>query len=244
VDASPSKKSILNALQHGRLSLTGQFVHGSNYTYLARVAHEGQEYPAVYKPSRGEAPLWDFPENTLARREVAAFLISEALGWELVPPTVYRRKGPHGPGSLQLFIEHDPNYQYFTFSDSDRERLRPVALFDLVVNNADRKGGHILFDAQNHLWLIDHGLCFHVEDKLRTVVWDFAGERVPGELTASLEKLLTELGESESALERLLEELLAREEIEALVWRIRRLLENCRFPAPLANRRPYPWPPV
>ncbi len=244
MNATPNKKSILNALQHGRLTLTGQFVHGSNYTFMVRVAQEGQEYLAVYKPSRGETPLWDFPENTLARREVAAFLISEALGWDLVPPTVYRRKGPHGPGSLQLFIEHDPNYHYFTFSEEDRQRLRPAALFDLVVNNADRKGGHILFDAHHHLWLIDHGLCFHVEDKLRTVIWDFAGEQIPLELADSLEKLLAELGESQSALTRLLGELLAGEEIEALVRRIRRVLERCRFPTPVGNRRPYPWPPV
>ncbi len=244
MSAHVSSKTILNALLKGELTLTGRFVHGSNYTFLAAVSGDGQEYPAVYKPSQGEQPLWDFPKKTLARREVAAFLISEVLGWELVPPTVYRLDAPHGPGSLQLFIEHDPNYHYFTFSEKDRQRLRPVALFDLVVNNADRKGGHILFDAQDHLWLIDHGLCFHVEDKLRTVVWDFAGEPIPAELTASLENLLHELESPQSALIRLLGKLLDRIEIKALIKRTRQLLTSCKFPLPEGNRRPYPWPPV
>ncbi len=244
MSASYDQIQILNALQSGKLTLSGQFVHGSNFTYLATVTREGQEYPAVYKPSRGAQPLWDFPEMTLARREVAAFLVSEALGWELVPPTVYRRDAPHGPGSLQLFIEHDPNYHYFTFSEEDRQRLRPVALFDLVVNNADRKGGHILIDPHNHLWLIDHGLCFHVEDKLRTVVWDFSGEPIPDELSASLEKLVGELESSSSGLTRLLGKILARKEIAAAAQRIRRLLAACQFPSPIGSRRPYPWPPV
>lgn len=237
-------KSVLIALQEGELSLTRQLVRGSNYTFMTRVSHAGQEYTAVYKPSRGEQPLWDFPEKTLAHREVAAFLVSEALGWQLVPPTVYRRRAPHGPGSLQLFIEHDASYHYFSLSPQDRQRLRPVALFDLVVNNADRKGGHILFDAQNHLWLIDHGLCFHAEDKLRTVIWDFAGESIPAELTSALEKVLAELIDPHSALTRLLGRLLAQAEIDAMAGRIRRLLAGCRFPLPVGDHRAYPWPPV
>lgn len=244
MSARANPKSILTALQQGELTLTGKFVHGSNYTFLAAVSYDGEEYPAVYKPSRGEQPLWDFPLHTLARREVAAFLISEALGWELVPPTVYRRDAPHGPGSLQYYIDHDPNYHYFTFSEADRQRLRPVALFDLVVNNADRKGGHILFDAEKHLWLIDHGLCFHVEEKLRTVVWDFAGEPFPAELSASLEALLRELEDPHSGLIRLLGKLISRSEVGAMIDRIRRLLACCQFPAPIGHHRPYPWPPI
>ncbi len=108
----------------------------------------------------------------------------------MVPETIYRRRAPVGPGSLQRFIEHNPEYHYFNFNEEDHQRLRPVALFDLVINNADRKGGHILFDESGHIWLIDHGICFHVEDKLRTVVWDFAGEPIPQDLKAVLEKLL------------------------------------------------------
>ncbi len=140
----------------------------------------------MYKPTRGERPLWDFPPASLAGREVAAYLVSEALGWRLVPPTIYRKKGPLGPGSLQAFVEHDPEYHYFTFNESDRQRLRPVALFDLLINNADRKGSHVLLDEQDHMWLIDHGVCFHVEDKIRTVIWDFAGEPFPDALCSDL----------------------------------------------------------
>lgn len=244
MNATFDKNQILSALESGQLSLAGQFVHGSNFTFLVRLVYDGQEFPAVYKPSRGEQPLRDFPEKTLARREVAAFLISDALGWELVPPTVYRRDAPHGPGSLQWFVEHDPDYHYFTFSEEDRQRLRPVALFDLIVNNADRKGGHIIFDPSNHLWLIDHGLCFHVEDKLRTVVWDFAGEPFPDELSLSIRKLLGELTDPHAELPRLLKALLNRKEIDALVSRIHHLLAVCRFPSPVRSRRPFPWPPV
>lgn len=239
-----NQKTVLIALQNGKLTLTGQFVHGSNSTFLVKINHAGQEYTAVYKPSRGEQPLWDFPEYTLAKREVAAFLISETLAWQLVPPTVYRRSAPYGPGSVQLFIDHDANYQYFTFSQEDRQRLRPVALFDLIVNNADRKGGHILFDAEDHLWLIDHGLCFHVEDKLRTVIWDFGGQPIPAEPIQALEKMLFELEKSPSALTRLLSRLLAPVEISAMAERTRQLLLTRIFPLPLPNRRPYPWPPI
>jgi hypothetical protein len=244
VNDTAEKKSVLLALQKGELYLSGQFVSGSNYTFLAKIRHGGQEYPVVYKPSRGEQPLWDFPVGTLAKREVAAFLVSEALKWNLVPPTVYRRSGPHGPGSVQLYIDHDINYHYFTFNPENRQRLRPAAVFDLIINNADRKGGHIFFDGTDHLWLIDHGVCFHIEDKLRTVIWDFAGESIPDDLIASLKMLLNELEDKEIPLTRLLQKLLDKNEIIALIRRIRQLLSSCQFPAATGNRRPYPWPPV
>src|SRR5512147_1070354 len=179
---------ILTVLQKGKLVVQGKFLWGSNYTYLAEVEHEGTTLEAVYKPTRGERPLWDFPTSTLALREVAAYVVSEALEWRLVPPTVYRKKGPLGPGSLQLFVQHDAEYHYFNFNKEDHERLRPTAMFDLLVNNADRKGSHILIDPDRHIWLIDHGICFHVEDKLRTVVWDFAGESLPDELCAAVSR--------------------------------------------------------
>ena len=174
----PNKKALLRALQSGTISLQGQALQGSNYTFVGQAADAEVCVPLVYKPTRGEQPLWDFSRGTLGRREAAAFLVSEALQWELVPPTVYRRSGPYGPGSAQFYIEHNAEYHYFTFTAEDIQKLRPVALFDLLVNNADRKGGHILFDNDRHLWLIDHGLCFHVDDKLRTVVWNFAGEPI------------------------------------------------------------------
>ena len=188
-----SDEAILTALQSGKILVKGEFLWGSNYTFLAQIEHAGENLAGVYKPTRGERPLWDFPVATLARREVAAYLVSEALGWRLVPPTVYRRDGPAGPGSLQLYVEHDPEYHYFNFSQEDIQRLRPVALFDLLINNADRKGSHILVDQDRHLWLIDHGICFHEEDKLRTVIWDFAGEPFPDELCSTLSDFLQKL---------------------------------------------------
>lgn len=233
---------------------------GSNYTFLVEVTHDGQTLQAVYKPTRGERPLWDFPAASLAHREVAAYLVSEALGLHMVPETVYRRKAPVGPGSLQRFIEHNPEYHFFNFSEEDRQRMRPVALFDLVINNADRKGGHILFDADDHIWLIDHGICFHVEDKLRTVIWDFAGERIAGDLRRKLESFLEQLypssgtepaGEQptgkEQAASPLAESLrkhLRLGEIKALASRTRVLLKTGVYPNPQPDRRPYPWPPL
>ena len=163
---------------------------GSNYTFLVDVHYENKTYPAVYKPSRGEQPLWDFPENTLALREVAAYIVSEALGFHFVPFTTLRAEGPHGSGSLQQYIEYDPEYHYFNFSDEDKAQLKPVVLFDLLVNNADRKGSHVFFDTDSHkLWAIDHGICFHEYDKLRTVIWDFAGEPIPDDLLSCISHL-------------------------------------------------------
>ena len=240
---APQKEEVLLALRQGALELEGQFLWGSNYTFLVNVEHGDQARKAIYKPTRGARPLWDFPTSTLADREVAAFLVSEALGWELVPPTVYRRDAPLGPGSLQVFIEHDPEYHYFNFDESERQRLRPVVLFDILANNADRKGSHVLIDPDGHLWLIDHGLCFHEEEKLRTVIWDFAGEAIPQDLCADLERFRGKL-EPGSGLVAALEPHLSRRELTALTSRTDRLLASKRFPHPDTDRRPYPWPPV
>ncbi len=239
----PSPSSILFLLQEGEMTLKGKFMWGSNYTFLAEVEHQGETQAAVYKPSRGEQPLWDFPTASLAHREVAAYLLSEALGWHFVPETVYRRQAPLGPGSLQRFIEHDPDEHYFNISAEDRQRLRPVVLFDLIINNADRKGGHVLFDDHRNLWLIDHGICFHAEDKLRTVIWDFAGEPVPQEYLDMLEALLAQLREPSELITALAEHISQRE-IRALRSRIRRLVKAGVFPGPDPERRPYPWPPL
>lgn len=240
----PFEKSwYQSALQDGDLDLQGQFLHGSNYTFFGKVTYQNQVLQAVYKPTRGEQPLWDFPAGTLAKREVAAYLVSEALGWELVPPTVYRRKAELGPGSLQLFIKHDPNYHYFTLNTADRDRLRPVALFDILVNNADRKGGHVIFDPTGHLWLIDHGICFHVEDKLRTVIWDFSGEPFDASLLAAVARLEEQLQAVQDTLPEL-PRMLRLSEIRALQRRCRYVVETGCFPEPGTHRRMYPWPPV
>jgi hypothetical protein len=238
------KETILEALQKGEIDLQGQFLSGSNYTLLGSLRYNDLNMGIVYKPSRGEQPLWDFPAGTLAKREVAAFHVSEGLRWDLVPPTVYRKKGaPMGPGSVQQFIEHDPDYHYFRFCEEDKQLLRPVALFDHLINNADRKGGHILWDVGRHLWLIDHGICFHHEQKLRTVIWDFAGEAIPEDLLEDVRRLVDEL-ELSGELYNCLASLLQPGEISALMQRGRKLVETQVFPGPSGNRRPYPWPAI
>jgi uncharacterized repeat protein (TIGR03843 family) len=234
---------VLHALQHGEITIKGEFVWGSNYTFLAEVNFDGEKIMSVYKPSRGERPLWDFPAASLARREAAAYIVSEALGWELVPPTVYRGDAPLGPGSLQLFIDHDPEVHYFNLNVADRQRLRPVALFDILVNNADRKGSHLLFDANRHLWLIDHGICFHEEDKLRTVIWDFVGEPIPGTLMDDLRRLHQALAPGTSLLQQL-QALLEPEEVDALCARLEHLISLGRFPRAEPDERSLPWPLV
>jgi uncharacterized repeat protein (TIGR03843 family) len=241
--AAVDKALILEALQKGTIALQGQFLSGSNYTFLGELTHNDLSFQVVYKPVRGEQPLWDFPHGSLARREVAAFLISEALGWNFVPPTVLRKNGPLGSGSLQQYIDHDPNDHYFNFEEKDRQRLRPVVIFDLILNNADRKGGHILHDSQDHLWLIDHGLCFHVEDKLRTVLWDFSEEEIAPDILSSLERLIDQLKEGEPLHAEMLKYLRVGE-VAALAARARQICEIGHFPSPPASRRSYPWPPV
>jgi uncharacterized repeat protein (TIGR03843 family) len=243
VKAAPfsATNALKLALEHGEITLTGRFVYGSNDTFFVNVDHAGQEVPAVYKPMRGEQPLWDFPDASLAGREVAAYLVSQALGFGFVPLTILR-DGPLGPGSLQQYIEHNPNLHYFSFKPADRQRLRPVALFDLLINNADRKGGHILLQKRTRkLTLIDHGLSFHAEDKLRTVIWDFAGEGIPPELVSALETfqnlLHPDLGTA-------LRAFLTAAELAALEVRLEALLGNPVFPPPPEDRRAFPYPPL
>ncbi len=236
---------LLSVMRQGELTIKGEFLWGSNYTFLAQVEDDDLAIPVVYKPVRGERPLWDFPAASLARREVAAYLVSEGLGWSLVPPTVYRKKAPLGSGSVQLYIDHDPEYHYFSFDEEDRQRLRPVVVFDLLINNADRKGSHVLRGPDSHLWLIDHGVSFHVEDKLRTVIWDFVDQAIPEELCTDLEafcrKLEPEDGQPSELASQLLEHL-SRAEVRALGRRAGRLVSLRRFPNPDPHRRPFPWP--
>jgi uncharacterized repeat protein (TIGR03843 family) len=228
---------VKDALQFGEYELKGQFMLGSNYTFLVDVHYKGELFPAVYKPSRGEQPLWDFPENTLALREVAAYLLSEALGYRFVPYTVLREDGPFGSGSLQHYLEYDVEYHYFKFTPEDRQKLRPVVLFDLVANNADRKGSHVFFDKAAHkLHAIDHGICFHEEDKLRTVIWDFAGQAIPDEMLDPLTRT--------EGWRALFETYLSPGEIAAMSARAERLLETRMFPQPLQGRRAVPYPPI
>ena len=238
-DVGPRLDSAIDQLRTSELTVAGRLPWSSNLTFLVTLENDGPEpLNAVYKPARGEQSLWDFPGG-LYRREVAAFALSEGLGWGLVPPTVERDDGPFGPGSLQLFVEADYEQHYFTLFDGGGHdaALRTTCAFDVVANNADRKSGHVLLGPDRRLWAIDHGLCFHHQPKLRTVIWDFADEPVPGNLLDDLDGLASslpdELGRVLTALER-----------EALVARIRHVVDSGVFPGPIGDRPPYPWPLV
>jgi len=233
---------IHNILTTGEIEITGRFMWGSNYTFLVEVKNLQETIAAVYKPSRGERPLWDFPRATLAAREVAAYLTSQSLGWKLVPPTVLRQDGPAGSGSLQYYVDADVEHHYFTFSEPEKQRLRHVALFDILINNADRKGGHVLMSPDDHIWSIDHGVCFHHHNKLRTVIWDFACEPIPETLLRDTEEFYEKLLSDDGLKERYLD-LLSEEEFFALKNRTRLVLEDPFYPEPLSDR-PYPWPLV
>lgn len=230
----------VDLLQRGRVEVLGLLPYSSNYTFLARVARGDDTALAVYKPRRGETPLWDFPPGTLAAREAAAYLVNQAAGWDFVPPTVLRDDAPLGPGSLQVFVEHDPERHYFVLMDDHADELSAFAAFDVVVNNADRKAGHVLEDSVGKLWAVDHGLTFNVDPKLRTVIWAFAEESLSDELRRRLETLGATLAE-EDGLGGMLTKLLSREESEATLARVEDLLVEDRFPAP-GSSRPLPWP--
>lgn len=231
-------------LQQGEIEILGRLPYSSNYAFLARLHHEGDEVVAVYKPRQGERPLWDFPGGTLAAREAAAYLVSEAAGWNLVPPTVLREDGPAGPGSFQLFIDHDPNRHFFVLlhEGRDRDAFRHFAAFDAAINNADRKAGHVLEDPDGRLWGVDQALSFNVEPKLRTVIWAFAGERIPALVRGRLETLQAALAPGGS-LEDSLQSLLDGAEIAETRARVELLLRRGTFPEPSG---PYamPWPLV
>jgi uncharacterized repeat protein (TIGR03843 family) len=184
--------------------------------------------------------LYDFPQGTLAAREVAAYVLADALGWPRIPPTVLR-EGPHGPGSVQLFVAFDPDQHFFTMQQTHADTFRRVALFDVVANNADRKAGHCRLGQDGELFVVDHGVCFHVEPKLRTVIWDFVGEPIPPTLAADLDALEPRLREGDVR-DRLLG-LLSDAEVDAAHDRLARLLATGRFPDP-GPGRPYPWPVV
>lgn len=243
------------------LTILGQFASASNTTLLcgvgdppptlpadpdlARFGREHADRLAVYKPRGGEAPLWDFPDGTLYRREVAAYRVSRLLGWDQVPTTVVRADAPLGVGALQRFVGHDPERHYFALveeGDPDTlEQLRRMVVFDLVVNNADRKGGHVLLDATGRVWLVDHGVCFHAESKLRTVAWHVAGEPIPDEGRAAARQLAAALEDPRSEARTCLGDLLAPEELRALRGRAEAVARMRTFPHPVGPR-PYPWP--
>ena len=239
-DRSATDAEILSVLAAGEVEILGLLPGSTNFTYLARVRDGNDELLAVYKPREGEAPLWDFPDGTLYRREVAAYELATALGWPRVPPTL-RRDGPEGVGSVQRFLPFDLAEHYFTMQDDARwtNTFRRVALFDAVTNNADRKAGHCLLAEDGDLFFIDHGVCFNLEPKLRTVIWEFAGERIRDDELEELRAFRARFGDVRPRLLELLDPL----EVEVTGSRLDALIEARRFPEPGPDR-PYPWPPV
>lgn len=235
---APGDDGVHDLLRSGSIEVLGAMPWSSNGTFLVRVLDGDDHLPAVYKPERGERPLWDFPCG-LWRREVAASLLSDRLGFDLVPPTVRREDAPLGVGSLQAFVPARFAEHYFTIHTDEalRPSLRRLCAFDLVINSADRKSGHCLLDEDGRLWAIDNGLSFHSEFKVRTVIWDFAGEDVPDDVLRALDDLLGD------GLPAEIDELLDREEREALRDRAGAVLASGRFPHDPTGRR-VPWPLV
>lgn len=233
-------EAALQALSAGDIQVKGRLPWSSNATLLVKVseAASSPSVRAVYKFTRGERELWDFPLG-LWRREIAAFELSRILGWDMVPPTIARPDAPLGEGSLQLFVDSDFSQHYFTLRDAAKHdaELRRIATFDLLANNADRKGGHVLLADDGHLWGIDHGVCFGTGRRLRTVMWDYAGDPIPEELIDDIKRAT-----DRTALAPL-ERTLARDEVDEVAARAKRLLADPVFPQPFTERQ-YPWPLV
>ncbi len=231
----------LDLLAQGEMGECRLVAQGSNYTFFTVLTNgDQQESQAVYKPQRGEAPLWDFPDGTLYLREYATYLVSESLGWSFVPPTVIR-DGEFGIGSVQMYVESDPDANYFTLFEAYRDEMMRVCAFDVLINNADRKASHCLLGDDGRIWCIDHGVTFHDQYKLRTVIWDFAGEPVPEVILKDLDGLLQGFGEAGGIGERLTL-LLSRSEVDAVRRRVDGLLESRTFPLPGPERSvPWPW---
>jgi uncharacterized repeat protein (TIGR03843 family) len=234
---------VLDVLARGELAVEASMPYSSNYTLLTTVDYAGERLLGIYKPKRGERPLWDFPRGTLYRREAAAYLVSEALGFGLVPPTVVR-DGPYGVGMLQLFIENDEESHLFTMLKAGGYEavIRRLCAFDALINNADRKGGHALKGTDGRLWAIDHGICFHYEPKLRTVLWDFVGEPLPADVLSAFVGLRQRL-DGNDQLTQTLAELLEKAELRALRRRLNALIDGGCFPQPGPGPN-VPWPPV
>ncbi len=229
---------LLALLHDGEMEIEGRMPYSSNATLLVTMRTDDREHRAIYKPGRGERPLWDFPEG-LYRREVAMYLLSEQLGWSVVPPTVLA-DGPLGEGSLQAFVNAHFAEHYFTMIENDigRADLERLCVLDLIANNTDRKAGHCLLGADGRVYGIDHGLSFHAQWKLRTVMWDFVGDPIPDHVIGSIERLLDDGPPAEMVV------LLDRFEIDAMMTRAKALASAGRFPDDDTGGQRYPWPLV
>lgn len=238
--------ALVEALERAPLEPLGYLANASNSTLLCRLGAPEDGLHAVYKPSDGERPLWDFPTGSLCRREVAARVVSEALGWRIVPPTVLR-DGPLGEGSAQLFVPHDPREHYFVLVEDEarHEALARIAVLDLVLNNTDRKGSHIIAsEADGILRGIDHGVCFHPQPKLRTVVWDLGAYPVALAWSEALDRLAAALASAADPIRTELARLLDPVEVRITAARAARTARMAALPVLAEDRRPYPWPPL
>ncbi|GAA1316791.1 SCO1664 family protein [Pseudonocardia xinjiangensis] len=251
-------------LRRGRIEITGRLVDASNATLFGTISSNGLEAQCVYKPVRGERPLWDFPDGTLAGREVATYLVSEAAGLHVVPPTVLR-EGPFGPGMVQIWVDTDEERELVDVRDpsdvpagwlrvlrargdhgepavlvhADSAELQAMAAFDVVTNNADRKGGHVLAGVDGNVYGVDHGLCLHTEEKLRTVLWGWVGKRLPDRVVEAMERLRSEL---DDGLSDTLGEHITRREMRTLSARVDALLADPCYPEPSGYGPAIPWP--
>ena len=262
-----AEDDALELLSRGTMELEGRLVDASNTTLRAEITLAGLTRRCVYKPVRGERPLWDFPDGTLAGREVSAYLVSQATGWDLVPPTILR-DGPLGVGACQLWIDEPsdaealigfvPAYgvpdgwlavanardeigDAYALAHADDPRLSRLAVLDAVLNNADRKGGHVLYAPGGHIYGVDHGVCFHVHNKLRTVLWGWTGKPIPPESLEALASLESALS---GRLGQALQEYLTAAEVQHVRLRVRRLIRGGRFPKPPQDWPAMPWPPI
>jgi len=242
VDEQPVTLDLSEALEllrTGTMRIEGRLVDASNTTLYCELTGDGVTAGCVYKPVRGERPLWDFPDGTLAEREVAAYVVSHSLGWNVVPPTVLR-DGPLGEGMVQLWMDGDETVDLTRLIRDDLPPLRRMVLFDAIVNNADRKGGHLIPMVGGHVYGVDHGVSFHQQDKLRTVLWSWAGDPLPDDAVDVLSEFRARL---EGDLDDALSALLTRREVAAVRRRVDRLLTERHYPEPSGDRPAIPWPP-
>jgi uncharacterized repeat protein (TIGR03843 family) len=242
VRLNQSQSDAESLLVSGKIDVEGLVPWGSNHTFLVTLRDGARRTLAIYKPRRGERPLWDFPTGSLANREYAAYLLSVAIGWPNIPPTLLR-DGPHGIGMVQLYVETLEDENFFTLRDAHREEMKRIAVFDAVINNTDRKGGHVLLGADGMIWCIDHGVTFHEYPKLRTVIWDFTDQPIPPKAIGDLCALRSQLVRGDG-LYNSLTELLSVREIHALRARINDLIKCGKFPDPPEDWPPVPWPPI
>ena len=235
-----AEPEALELLTHGELTVEGRLVDASNATLYCAASLNGVTGACVYKPESGERPLWDFPDGTLACRETAAYAVSRSCGWSIVPPTVRRETGPFGPGMVQLWIDVPDETDLRAVLRGWHTQLQQLVVFDAVINNADRKGGHLLPTADGHLYAVDHGVSFHIEEKLRTILWNWAGEKLPDNCADAVLRLRAEM---DGTLGAELAALLTSGEVRATRRRLDRLVATGRFPEPSGEWPATPWPP-